>query len=836
MWKRIKLRFDIHPKRPARGTTDDTDNQNHRGETHNHLIEAPQTVFFQQGSQAPIFNGPIAGGVSNYHTSNIDALQTLYNHSATGAMHDSDERFPPPLCHPGTREAVVIRIRDWCGYQQTPGKPIMWVHAPAGYGKTAIAGTVSKMFEEAVGHYFSALGATFFFWRTSPERNNPVRFIISIAHQLAMSIPEIKPHIANAVSRNPLNLKKSLEVQLVKLIVEPFKAIGRFGDIPNRLVIIDGLDECIKSEQESRMEKKYAEDQERVQVRVLDLIHTLQSHRLPLSFLILSRPEPWIKQHIESRSFTDLVEVVDLYAVGDHMNDVEKYIQVELSRIAANIGDVKWPTKSIVHSLVLKTNGHMVYASTVIRHIDDPYHDPRKRLRDIFGGSPDSNPDFAHSTPFSSLYELYRQIMRSCPRSNRSLMVEVLEDIVVTKDSFRELLGLQHALATLDSLSGRVVGSGTRAIRGLHAVLRLASNPNESGLYSNALNPFIHSSFVEFLTDPMLSLEFAVNKKKANRRLLWNGLECMSAITGQWKVEVDLALHLFQFLWVGAWSSKEDARLLQDEYVKVVKKLLTVDLTICFIEVFSSSRSVFSDPFVGFTPHMEPRFVDSLEHLSKESDPLAQQAIMHVLSSTDRAVGHHHHHHHTQSPVATRPTPLDCALRQANVGGPLIHQNCPHKELSNPSNYPLTTYKTPDILPAAQPEAAGANSDYDGDEKAAYAKPDETGAEDDEEAGVMKLDGCGSFAVGAAFKTQERVQEIAREDRGNLADRLTGDKDCGQKNTWYIFGTTAFYLVSPVSGEYVVGSPLFESIHLKLPTPPVSQLHEEEYLLHDQGT
>ncbi|KAJ2936807.1 hypothetical protein H1R20_g256, partial [Candolleomyces eurysporus] len=633
MANRANPRFTPYPQRPARGTTDDGDVQGPRGETRNrnHLVRysilpVPQTVYLQQGSQAPIFNAPIAGGV-NHYTSGADVLQILYDHSATGAMHDSDERFPPPLCHPGTREAVVIRIKDWYGYQQGPNKPIMWVHAPAGYGKTAIAGTISKMLEEIVGLDFNPLGATFFFWRTSAERNNPTRFIITIAHQLAISIPELKPHIANAISRSPLILKKALEIQLVKLIVEPFKALGDLKDIPNRLVIIDGLDECISSEQESRVEKKYAEDQEKAQVRILDLIHSLQSHRLPLSFLILSRPEAWIKQHIESRSFTDLVEVVDLYAVGDHMSDVEKYVRAELSRIAAKIGDAEWPTENIVHSFVRKTNGHMVYASTVIRHIDDPYDDPRKRLKDILDGSNDSNRDLTHSTPFSSLHELYRQIMRSCPESNRLLMVEVLEDIIITAGSIDEYYGLSRALGVLDSLSSRAAGCGARAIRGLHAVVRVSDSPKAFTMFPSPLNPFIHSSFVEFLMNPMLSLDFAIDKKKGRRRLLWNCLECISGIDSQ-------------NLWATAWSSKEDAQLCQDEYVKVVKKLLIIDLTTCFVKALEVPVWGSKFPYDTSLSPFKLNFVYSLEHLSKESDPLSQQAIMHVLSSIDRAIGH----------------------------------------------------------------------------------------------------------------------------------------------------------------------------------------------------
>ncbi|RXW16383.1 hypothetical protein EST38_g9465 [Candolleomyces aberdarensis] len=193
-------------------------------------------------------------------------------------MHDSDERYPPPICHPGTREVVIVRIMDWYGYQTQPGKPIMWVHAPAGYARSALL---------------------------SISGGRPLSETITIAYQLAASIPELIRHIDKAIKRNPMILRKALEFQLMKLIVEPFKALVNLEGMPNRLVIVDGLDECINSNQECRVEKQYAEDQEKAQIRILDLIHTLQSHRLPLSFLILSRPEAWIKQHIQSASFEE---------------------------------------------------------------------------------------------------------------------------------------------------------------------------------------------------------------------------------------------------------------------------------------------------------------------------------------------------------------------------------------------------------------------------------------------------------------------------------------------------------------------------------------------------
>ncbi|KAJ2929908.1 hypothetical protein H1R20_g7171, partial [Candolleomyces eurysporus] len=463
-----------------------------------------------------------------------DALQYLHKHSATSAMHDSEERYPPPLCHEGTRDVVISRIEGWYGFETPPEKKIMWVHAPAGYGKTAVAGTVSKKMESRTDLDFNPVGATFFFWRTSPERNSPARFIITLAYQFTISIPELAPHIESAVKRNPMVLNKALEFQLMKLIVEPFKSLGGIGIMPHRLVIIDGLDECINSDQQSRVKKQYAEDQERVQVRVLELIRTLHSHDLPLCFLILSRPEPWIKRHIESRSFQPITETLDLYQVGDHMKDVEKFVRDELARIADSLdpqpgGDKEWPGEDIVEDFLWKTGGHMLYAATVIRHIDDPYDNPRQLLQDILNSEFYSTQDLTHSTPFSSLHELYRQILRSCPPKNQLTMIRVLEELLAAEDEFQYGEQVHAAFNILDRLSGQPPGHGTKALRPLHAVIRLSNNAAESRRYSLFL---YHSSFAEFLKDqPQPLPDVTINVQKGFSRVLAGCLTALSAIT-----------------------------------------------------------------------------------------------------------------------------------------------------------------------------------------------------------------------------------------------------------------------------------------------------------------
>ncbi|PBK72155.1 hypothetical protein ARMSODRAFT_972828 [Armillaria solidipes] len=67
--------------------------------------------------------------------------------------------------------------------------------------------------------------------------------------------------------------------------------------------------------------------------------------------------------------------------------------------------------------------------------------------------------------------------------------------------------------------------------------------------------------------------------------------------------------------------------------------------------------------------------------------------------------------------------------------------------------------------------------------------------------------------------TQHRVREIARANYNDTPEGLSGNEDCGQMSAWYIFGALGFYPVNPVSKEFVIGSPLFDKLTLRLPSP-----------------
>ncbi|MBG0859362.1 MAG: GH92 family glycosyl hydrolase [Bacteroidales bacterium] len=69
--------------------------------------------------------------------------------------------------------------------------------------------------------------------------------------------------------------------------------------------------------------------------------------------------------------------------------------------------------------------------------------------------------------------------------------------------------------------------------------------------------------------------------------------------------------------------------------------------------------------------------------------------------------------------------------------------------------------------------------------------------------------------AGQPWKTQYRIREVLDKLYNYTPDGYCGDEDNGQTSAWYIFSALGFYPVTPGTGEYVFGSPLFNKVTLK---------------------
>jgi len=70
--------------------------------------------------------------------------------------------------------------------------------------------------------------------------------------------------------------------------------------------------------------------------------------------------------------------------------------------------------------------------------------------------------------------------------------------------------------------------------------------------------------------------------------------------------------------------------------------------------------------------------------------------------------------------------------------------------------------------------------------------------------------------VGEPWKTQKLVCHIRNTEYVNAPGGLSGNDDAGQMSAWYVFSAMGFYPVCPGNPYYVIGSPAFEKMTIRL--------------------
>ncbi len=66
------------------------------------------------------------------------------------------------------------------------------------------------------------------------------------------------------------------------------------------------------------------------------------------------------------------------------------------------------------------------------------------------------------------------------------------------------------------------------------------------------------------------------------------------------------------------------------------------------------------------------------------------------------------------------------------------------------------------------------------------------------------------------WKTQLQVRRILHDDYSDGPAGLPGNDDAGEMSAWYVFAALGFYPVNPVSNDYLLSSPLFGKIEIRI--------------------
>ncbi len=70
--------------------------------------------------------------------------------------------------------------------------------------------------------------------------------------------------------------------------------------------------------------------------------------------------------------------------------------------------------------------------------------------------------------------------------------------------------------------------------------------------------------------------------------------------------------------------------------------------------------------------------------------------------------------------------------------------------------------------------------------------------------------------AGTPWKAQYRIREVMDRLYRPTPDGYCGDEDNGQTSAWYVFSALGFYPVCPGSDQYVIGTPYFDKVTLRL--------------------
>ena len=143
------------------------------------------------------------------------------------------------------------------------------------------------------------------------------------------------------------------------------------------------------------------------------LCETITVHKLPLRFLIGSRPESHIRDSFDQESLYTITHRVVLDETFNPGRDIRIFLQDGFAKICGKNPillhmEQPWPTEGIIDLLVQRSSGQFIYAATVLKFIDSPFCSPTTQLTLVLRPDPSA---------FSDLDHLYTQILSVFPSS-----------------------------------------------------------------------------------------------------------------------------------------------------------------------------------------------------------------------------------------------------------------------------------------------------------------------------------------------------------------------------------------------------------------------------------
>ncbi|KAJ4021234.1 hypothetical protein NW752_004241 [Fusarium irregulare] len=413
---------------------------------------------------------------------------------AAGAAHDSQTEEDNNICLKSTRSELLHDIDEWLGDTNT--ETIFWLQGMAGTGKSTIARTIAKRWDDQ-----NYLGASFFFKRGGGDCGNLSCFYTTIAFQLAIRHHDLASSIKAAVDRDPSLMSKVAEEQFDNLILQPIMGL-QSAKRKTIAIVIDALDECDGDEGIKRLIRIFTRTKDVSNVRMKVFITSRPELHIRLGFRAVSGTyQDFVLHEIPS----DIIE-----------RDIRTFFTEELSRIRQDYNLIAeeefrlpdtWPGSENTAVLVQKAVPLFIFAATVCRFIRQWMSaDPEVQLQKVLAFDTKSQESKMDATYLPSLQQ---QLGGLSKREEKAVI-----------DDFQRIVGtiiLLEAPLTVSALS-KLIDVPKKSIYHRLEVLRSVLHYPETAASPIRL---FHLSFRDFLLDPEKEgiNRFWVDEKQSHGRI-----------------------------------------------------------------------------------------------------------------------------------------------------------------------------------------------------------------------------------------------------------------------------------------------------------------------------
>ncbi|KEP48384.1 vegetative incompatibility protein HET-E-1 [Rhizoctonia solani 123E] len=396
------------------------------------------------------------------------SLSAYYDSAEANIVHRRE-------CAANTREQVLRDLHTW--KDNLDEEKVCWINGMAGTGKTTIANTLCSTLDK--NH---ELGASFFCTRLIPACRDVKHILPTIAYQLARFSSPFRSALLQVLEQDPDIHSKAPRVQFRRMIFEPLQQA--MSSLPTRVVIvIDALDEC--------------DDGNGVE-QILEILLESAS-KLPIKFLVSSRPEPHIRDRIHQ---SPLKAQLILHELDQKMvrADIETYLRLELAAMSTAL------TEDQLADLVERAGSLFIYAATVVRYIKGG--DTLERLAAVLQ-PPDPGQEPSNQT--KDIDQLYEVVLISAldsanlERAEKQRMQLVLHTVVCAQEPL-----------TVDALAGLL---GLRRTQVAAALKPLWSVLHVSELNTAHRVSTLHASFPDYIFNSNRSKNFVCRAQTHNGEL-----------------------------------------------------------------------------------------------------------------------------------------------------------------------------------------------------------------------------------------------------------------------------------------------------------------------------